>query len=69
MSHRGKQLLNDVMALPLKDRQALIEKVLSSIDDDTFKTELKRRRDEYLADKSCSVPWKAIFDSDEATSR
>lgn len=38
MSRHGKQLLNDVMALPLKDRQAMIEKVLSSIDDDTFKT-------------------------------
>lgn len=69
MSQRGSKLLKDVMALSVKERQALIEEVLSSIDDDTFKAELKRRRDEYLADKSCSVPWKAIFEDDKAAAR
>lgn len=68
MSQRGSKLLQDVISLSLADRQALIEEVLASIDDDTFKAELKRRRDEYLADKSCSVPWRTIFEDDEATS-
>lgn len=69
MSQRGNKLLEDVMALSLKDRQAFIEEVLASIDDDTFKTELKRRRDEYLTDKSCSVPWQAIFEDEKASTR
>ena len=58
----NNKLLKEVMGLSLADRQVLIEEVLESIDDDTFKAELKRRRDEYLADKSCSVPWTAIYD-------
>lgn len=66
MSHRGNQLLKEVMALSLADRQVMIEELLESIDDDAFKAELKRRRDEYLADKSCSVPWTAIFDDEKA---
>lgn len=61
MSHRGNQLLKEVMALSLADRQVMIQELLESIDDDAFKAELKRRRDEYLADKSCSVPWTAVF--------
>lgn len=69
MSHRGNKLLKEVMGLSLADRQVLIEEILESIDDDTFKAELKRRRNEYLADKSCSVPWKAIFEDEKASTR
>ena len=92
MSQRGSKLLQDVISLSLADRQALIEEVLASIDDDTWlarggsspdwtieevlasidddtlKAELKRRRDEYLADKSCSVPWRTILEDDKASS-
>jgi putative addiction module component (TIGR02574 family) len=68
MSQRGSKLLQDVISLSLADRQALIEEVLASIDDDTLKAELKRRRDEYLADKSCSVPWRTILEDDKASS-
>ena len=66
MSQRGNQLLQDVLKLSPKDRKSLIQKVIDSIDDATFKAELKRRRDEFLRDETCSVPWTHIYLDEEA---
>jgi len=60
MSQRGNKLLQDVLDLSPTDRKSLIQRVIDSLDDAAFKTELKRRRDEFLQDESCSVPWTHI---------
>ena len=65
MSQRGNKLLEEVLNLSVADRQLLVQEVLASIDHTAFKTELKRRRDEYLADESCTVPWTDIFNAEE----
>ncbi len=60
MSQHGNKLLKDVLNLSPTDRKSLVQKVIDSLDDAAFKTELKRRRDEFLQDESCSVPWTHI---------
>ncbi len=66
MSQRGKKLLSEVLRLPIAERQLLAREVLASLDDAAFKAELKRRRDEYLLDERCAVPWSHIDRDDES---
>jgi hypothetical protein len=60
MSNHGKKLLDLVLRLPEKDRKMLAREIIASLDDASFKVELKRRRDEFLLDPRCAVPWRQI---------